>query len=579
MGHISKKIVTESKKPAVVSLSGLPNFLELTGIKEGNNSYTQMTIMVDQSILDTYLKNNKDLKEPDQKPTTFTIKEVYNLGQTHTFRGVIDRNETDDKSYFIDPDAAVVAQNIRACLLKNSFFRNRFSIDIPFTLTEKTAQGLSAQNGTVIYLQSLGTGQLYNFEVEKPQDSFLSISTPNTGYNNDKVDGGLGNVDIEVEVYSYADKKLGIGEATDKDIRPGMPLVTMSKSYFGQPVWFDINALTGTRKSYSEKFLQSGIKQADNTTPTWVDAGTVNNYRLIARTFDGSRRETVYYSDILFTLTGYSRTLSHVDMERYIYDEEPEEDSKNTTTREKFRPLTNQPVLPHVKGQAQYFNFILRDTRQGESLVTKEYNLGIYYEFFSSSGKYIDKRTDFMRSRKNFSTVNTIRLSLDKKIAEVEKTQKVGYVKVYLCRNNYPVGEPIEFRIVPECLHKLNDFAFLNALGGWSSFNFEGEKSVTVKPEANTIYKTQLPDYTVSSQIESVFDKEIEETFSVKTASITAEVADWLKELGASIAVYELSTDRYVVIDDFNIKHTTKDSLFVLEMKYHYSDTYNAVIK
>lgn len=582
MGYQSTKIAEAKKEPAEVSLSGLPNFIKFEGYRDSaGDTLTSFTIEINEISLQKYYKENPAEDETTVKGTAFTIREAYNKDQTHTFAGTNKPALVDEKTYLLDKDAAVVAQNIRACLLKNSFFGNRFSIEIPFRI-----EGNTAQSGTVIQIVSLGAGELYNIGIEEgdiEDKSLITIAGTFAGRNGDMVDRGMGNVDIEIDVYSETELHLGEKDLPDTDITPSRFLVTMSKSYFGQPVWFDVNALTGTKKTYSDAFLQSGIRQPDGTLHYWKDAGTANGYRLIAKSYNGSKREVFYYSDILYTITGYARTLDQVDMTPYIYDDEPER--QDGAEPPKFRPLTTQPVLPHTQGQSQYFNFIMKDRRRTQNLGSKEYTLGVYYDFFTTSGRSLGQRTSFLQSRKNFGVVNTVKLDLDEKIEEVENStqntgkKKVGYAKVYLCRNGYPVGDPLEFCIMPDCLHTVNDFAFLNSLGGWSSFNFEGEKSVTAKSDANTIYKTQLPDYTVSSQIESVFDKEIKETFSVKTAPVTAEVADWLKEMTASLAVYELSTRRYVVIDDFNVKHTTKDNLFVLEMKYHYSDTYNAVIK
>lgn len=581
MGYNSSDIA-HIAHPAEVSLSGLPNFIQFSANKngKGEDRKTTFSITVNAEELPSYVSPGIMDDYPDTiENTDFTICETYNKGQNHTFIGTIKPAKADDKTYLLDADAAVTAQNIRACLMKNTFFRNRFAIDIPFRIS-----GNGASNGATIELKSLGTGELYNFtlgenDLNKP---LFIFEGPHAGTNNDPIDHGLGNTDIEVDVYSDTGLFLGVKDSPDAEIVPGKHLVTMSKSYFGQPVWFDINALTGTKKTYSDDFLYPPLASAKaGDIAPWTNTGTVNDYRLVAGIFNGTKRNVFYYSDPLYTITGYGRTLDKIDMTPYVYDDDPEAKEDQPSA---FRPLTNQPVLPHVKGQAQYFNFILKDRKRGMPRSGRDYKLGIYYHLFTASGKGIARRVEFEKWRDLFYIVNTIRLDIDRVIEEVEATEnkKVGFVKVYLSRNQYPVGEPLQFRIMPECLHTLKDFAFLNALGGWSSFNFEGERAQTVKSDTATIYKTQLPGYKKSDQIESVFDKEIKESFTVKTAPISAEVANWLKEMTASLAVYELFADgtvRYIVIDEFSIKHSSKDSLFVLEMKYHYSDTYNAVIK
>ncbi len=399
---------------------------------------------------------------------------------------------------------------------------------------------------------------------------------PAEGSNSDLIDRGMGGCDIEVDVYTDTNTFLGMPDKPGSSVIPGKLMTTMSKSYFGQSVWFDVNALVGTSKVYSDRFLTSGEVE-NGKRITWVNAGTVSDVRLVAKTYDGTKREPFYYSDVLYALTGYARTLDKVDMDRYVF-------RRAAQYPDKIKFLTNQPLLPHIKGQNQYLNFIFSDPSHKVEKQSDRYRIGIHYELFTQSGKLIATERSLMQEKDLFDIVNTVKLDIDEVIEKMETTYaaKVGIVKASLCDDRQVASLPVEFRVMPQCLYRINEFAFLNALGGWSSFIFGGEKTVTVKSDPNTIYKTQQPRYTISSQVESVFDKEIKETYTVKTLPLTADVVEWLRELTASIAVYELmpnGAQRYVVIDDFDIKHTTKDSLFVLEMKYHYSDTYNGVIR
>ncbi|SBW07338.1 hypothetical protein KL86DYS2_13146 [uncultured Dysgonomonas sp.] len=56
---------------------------------------------------------------------------------------------------------------------------------------------------------------------------------------------------------------------------------------------------------------------------------------------------------------------------------------------------------------------------------------------------------------------------------------------------------------------------------------------------------------------------------------VRREVCNWFKEMSASRMVYELATQRYIIVDEMNIKPNSKDELYRVEMKYHYSDSYN----
>ncbi|KAA6318803.1 hypothetical protein EZS27_031229 [termite gut metagenome] len=65
------------------------------------------------------------------------------------------------------------------------------------------------------------------------------------------------------------------------------------------------------------------------------------------------------------------------------------------------------------------------------------------------------------------------------------------------------------------------------------------------------------------------------ENYTIKSNYVNTKVIKWIKELAISKVVFELSTKRYIVIDDFSINYTTSKDKFQVEMKYHYSDTYN----
>jgi hypothetical protein len=559
MGYFSKSAIANITTPHIVSLAGVSNFLELQCKQDFSHTNTPTAISL--------RVRNTNYTDANIANTQFTVTELYGKANDHLFRGTLKPDEVNEQTFLLVADPSIVAENIRTCLLKNSFFRSRFNITVPFAAIDANN---TMTTGSTIHIQSLGMGDPYRFDISYDSDFLERDGDSTLGDNNDMIDYGRGNVDIEADVYVDTGIMLGQDDKPQTATSLGKHLATMSKSYFGQPIWFDVNALMNSYKAYSHQFLY-----ASDASP-WTDAGTMINFRLMLKTFDGKSRNVFYASNVLYALTGYARTLNKVDMNEYVY-------AYPSLEERIIKPLTNQPLLPHVQGQSQYFNFIFKDTKRGLGLGNNEYRFGIRYKMYTASGKYIDSinSATHTQQRTTFGMVNTTRLNIDWAIEQTELRHKatVGLVEAYLCRNHDIVSHPLRLSILPSCGHRIHDFAFLNALGGWSSFNFAGDRSVTVRSEANIGYHNQLPRYTISHQIEGVLDKDIKESFSVKTSPITAEVADWLRELTASIAVYELATKRYVVIDDFDIKHNTSDDLFTLEMKYHYSDTYNGSVK
>ncbi len=96
----------------------------------------------------------------------------------------------------------------------------------------------------------------------------------------------------------------------------------------------------------------------------------------------------------------------------------------------------------------------------------------------------------------------------------------------------------------------------MNRLGGWDSFNFNGRWNNEFKIDDNdTIYKTLLPDFKASDELQSVYKKTVEEVFTVQSSAISYETVEWLRELAASKAVYELSSKKYVIVTDLKLKY------------------------
>jgi len=540
MGFFTKKIAGESIEPAVVSLSGNPNYIQFESL---NDSSANKHIEISLQVLETSL---------DLEKTEIIIVESES-NTRHELIGTRNRNEVNNSTFFVHEDKAITAENIRACLMSDIFFRSNFYMTIPAVNNTSLLD-----NGATIIIKSIGTGPNYAFTFESIDQDFLKLTgNPSDTTNNDSISGGALDCEIDLELYRNTNIFLGVDDTPQSNQSLGTYIANLTKAYFNNPIWFDLNALIGSNRIFSNKFLDSD---------SWSNTGTVTDFRFIARKFDGVNREPFYISNALYAITGHNRNLEANDLSEYIY---------NTQVKNIVKPLTKQPTLNHIKGQTQYFNFLLSDPDRNINLGGSEYNLGIMYKLYSQSKKLKATVVTHEQNRKLFNVVNTIKLDIDGAIEDAN----IGYVEVCLCRSGKQISEPLLYTILPECLYKVNDFAFLNSLGGWSSFNFAGTETTDFKSSTNTIHKTQTPDHTISSEIESVYSKDIEEQFIAQTMPINETVCNWLKELSSSIAVYELSTKRYIVVDEMNIKPNSKDELFRLEIKYHYSDSYNGLIK
>lgn len=427
-----------------------------------------------------------------------------------------------------------------------------------------------------------------------PEEEYSFItSSVSVSSSSDTIDYGTGEYQIELDVY------------TDHEVLPGSKdslnyvgkyLTTLSKSYFGKPLWFDLSTLLSKKVNYSPAFLSElELKPEDEKFQLWSNAETMTNYRFIAKRTDGKINQPFYYSSPLYILNGYDYTLNPSTLgvddagNSYSIDFSQDFYMREFT---KIKPLTNRFTRTHIKGQKQYFNFIHNyrwtTLRVGgaDNLVP---SLGLRYKLYTQMGGFIGEYTSKGQEESDFSQVNTGLLQLDQYLP-IYNGKTVGRIDVYLCRwhkstflglneSEVIISTPLSFRILPEDINEVNDFAFLNRLGGWDTMNFGGGFSSEFKTAGSTIYKTLQPDPNLRTEIESVAMKSVQEQKVVQTSPITGDIVDWLREMSASRAVYELKTKRYIIVDDMTLKYNTTDDLYQVEMKYHYTDTYNTQIK
>jgi hypothetical protein len=577
MGYFTEglEIANNTIQPAKVSLSGNPNYIQFEAKIAEKDKPVEVQLTMKGCGYAFVRSEVHGIKIYDNI-SAFSIIEAES-GKEHKFRGTSDTAELSEEGVFylgeLDQYSGPAwlyqwdktAQSLKDCLAQNEFLKY-FNISI------------SAEDNTSIHITSTASGRQSAFwfvfeknSVGNDRTFFNVIGDPTNTYpaGTDPIALNYDNVEIHLDLYKNTSVFLGEDDTPD-DNNMGTQAVTLTKAYSYTPIWFNVNIL------------------GNNDTPgafldakDWVETGTIRDFRFTASRVISNKINSgsslFYHSPVLYSIAGYNRTLEENDLSGYVFD--TKEIKKEPDKINKVKPLTNQPAFFHIKGQAQYFNFILSDAGHSQSLA-EEYQFGIRYELLSQSGRTIAKADRHLKARKDFFMVNTVRLDIDSLLDEYPKTGMVKASLIYLYPDNYDkeavqISENITFNILPECLHKVKDFAFLNRLGGWSSFNFSGTEQTDFKVETNTIFKTQLPGFTTRSEIESVYSKNVTEQFIVQSMPVTREVCNWLKELSASKSVYELATKRYIIVDEMNIKPNSKDELFRLEMKYRYSDSYN----
>lgn len=533
MGYVSKDIAVITE-PDIVTLSGTPNFVQFES-KPAEKIYLEVNLWV-----------KLNAETPDGAKVSL-LKITDAGGGVHEYAGTTDPADVGGSVFFIASDSSDTAENLRQALLADSWFSSSFEVVIPFLW----ADGIPA-NGDRLVIKSKGAGIDFNIDITKPYDTdnraYSVIWISQTSRNNDSITGEASSVQIDLDVYADPDTFLGQDDRPLTSAKLGRYLVTLSKTYAGLPIWFELNALFSRYGGYS---LPKGY-------PGWFNTDTAGIYRFTAKV-RSVNSFYFYQSNALFVLNGYGPATERADLSPYIYED-----------GSAVKLLSNKPLTPYVRGQREYLNFIFRDPMRGSS-TDNDYTLSIIYRAYSTSGAQLGRVEAHPQSRRGFALVNTCELDID---AILDKHPQTAIVRVGLMRDGETVSNELEYRVLPECLHTLRQFSFLNRLGGWDSFNFDAGLIEEIKPSYDTYNKTVTPAYHRGDSIETVYKTDLENTFTVEGAPVTDEVADWLKELAAAIVILDGEGNR-IIVEDFTLqKSDSNRNMQQPTIKYRLSESY-----
>lgn len=531
MGYISKDIAVITE-PKILTLSSSPNFVQFASKPA---TRTKLHVNVTVNALPT---------TPSLSTATVLIL-TEPAGPAHSFHGTTNPELVGGPVFYVSVDKSDTAENLRQALLADKWISANFDIVIPFTWV-----GATSTNGTTIELISKGTGAEFNIGLTAPNN------TANVAYtidwinalsvNGDSISGETSTASIELDVYTDAPIFLGEDDRPINAEALGNFAITLQKTYSGTPLWFELNAL----------FSQYAGFTIPPTVAGWFNTGTARVYRFIA-----NRRSinsySFYQSNALFVINGYGPVFEELDLGDYAY------------MGAKVKLLTNKPRTPYIKGQKEYLNFIMHDARH--SYTDNNYTVRVAYRAYSTSDVYLGTIFAHPKTRTALSIVNTCALNIDAVLAAYPKA---GIIRVALCRGTALLSNDLEYIVRPEALHKLQQFTFLNRLGGWDAFNFDATTRDEIKPSGVSYNKTFKPGAKRGDSLETVYDTSLANTITIEGAPVTDEVAQWLKELAASRVILD-TKGNYIIIEDFTLQISAQaKNMQVPTIKYRLSETF-----
>lgn len=532
MGYISKDIAI-IQEPDIITLSAVPNFVQFSS-KPGTKTYLELNIKI-----------NSTPSTPDVATRTI-LNIVSSSGESRSFHGTTNATEVGGNIYYISSDTSDTAENLRQALLNDVWLKSNFEIVVPFTW----AAG-GPVNGSTINIKSKAAGTDFIITITAPNNTgnsaYLITWVNATSVNNDSISGEASTAEIELDIYVDPDVFLGGDDRPLSSAKIGHYLTTLSKTYAGVPLWFELNAVFSQYPSYN----------IPNFAPGWFDTGTLSVYRFFAKV-KNVNSYSFYQSNALFVVNGYGRISDEIDLTDYTY------------SGENFLLLTNKPKTPYVRGQREYLNFIFRDN-QRDIQYPIDYSLSVLYRAYSAAGDFLGEYYAHPRERINFNIVNTCTLDID---TVLDMYQNTGIIKVSLARETAIISNDLEYEILPEFLHGLQQFTFLNKLGGWDNFNMDAEQVEEIKPESLTYNKTLTPSFSKGDSLETIYSTSLGDTFTVEGAPVYDAAAEWLKELAASKVILN-NEGFYVIIEEFELKIDPKTrNMQIPKIKYRLSENY-----
>ncbi len=480
------KDIARIGEPKIFSTSETPNFITFESLT-GDKEFLEVDIEVVANAT------------TNPEVTWLLISDMF--GNKREIIGTSSRDKVDDNTFYLSDNPA---ENIRKTLLNDGWLASNFEITIPMVSVDG-----KLQNGRTLNIKSKGAGEGYNIDIDTrdgPGDYAYSFRwITRSSYNNDSISGGAPTAEIELDIYKDPES-----DPPDTPGSLGTYVLSTSKTYAGVPVWFELNSMFS---NFSGRRFPPAI-------PGWFDPGTYSRYRFIAK-IKGNDTFPFYYSDIMYVINGKAESLRE-----YIYGNQ-------------FKLLTNKPVTPYVRGQKEYINFIFNGA--------VNHTVKVIYSAYSTSNALLGVLYGHEIESDQLHTLNTCALDIDRVLDEYPLT---GIIRVALSAGGSAVSNELEYTILPECLHRLRQFSFVNQLGGWDSFNFDAGVKSDIKSNPETYNRAITPYYEKGDSPEEMYKIALDETHTVEGAPVSNDVAEWLRELAVSRTVLD-GEGNYVIIEEF----------------------------
>ncbi len=507
MSTIDTDLITVTE-PARVSLGGLPNFLTIAGLSTGPRETFRGAVRV-------------------TTPTPIApLVLTDTTGATHTVRGVTSRDEVGRGTFLIIPNSAeVTASNLAAALRGLEWLDERYVVTSAASAT-----------GAVVYLEARSPGAAYDLTFRA--GSAWTGVVLRAGADGDALLASAGETTtrIDVELEEITGAPLSAGGAGAE----GVPVVTLSKSYDGTPVWFDLNAAVAAPRTYLPPPAAPGV----------YDTGTVRSFRASAR-LGGVINTHLYTGDVLYAVSGTGSLAEGSDLGSYVIGPAP------------GRLLSDAPRRRWLPGQPLYVNLLV-----GPEGYEGAGELGLSVYVYDASGEYLTTTATVLVPL----TLTAATVSVDTSLIEPWLVFGASLLRVVVWQAGADMSNALEWEVGDPCKASPYPVTFLSRLGGWEVYDLDAVPDSEYEIDPTTYERAVRPDFRRGESVEAVYDAGLTRTRTVTLPPVPAATGRWLCQLAASPAVFDPAGNAMIVTRVTLSAADTGRGLVQPVIEYHLSE-------
>lgn len=507
MSIIDTDLITVTE-PARVSLGGLPNFLTIAGLSTGPRETFRGAVWV----------------TPPTPIAPLVLTDT--TGATHTVRGVISRDEVGRGTFLIAPcSAEVTASNLAAALRGLEWLNERYVVTSAASATD-----------AVVYLEARSPGAAYDLTFRA--GSAWSGVVLRAGADGDALLASAGETTtrIDVELAEITGAPLSAGGAGAE----GVPVVTLSKSYDGTPVWFDLNAAVAAPRTYLPPPAAPGV----------YDTGTVRSFRASAR-LGGVINTHLYTGDVLYAVSGTGSLAEGSDLGSYVIGPAP------------GRLLSDAPRRRWLPGQPLYVSLLV-----GPAAYEGAAPLVLSVDLYDASGEYMTSTASVSVPR----TLTAATVSVDTSLIESWVARGASLLRVVARQAGADMSNALEWEVGDPCKASPYPVTFLGRLGGWEVYDLDAVPDSEYEIDPTTYERAVRPDFRRGESVEAVYDAGLTRTRTVTLPPVPAATGRWLCQLAASPAVFDPAGNAMIVTRVTLSAADTGRGLVQPVIEYHLSE-------